>query len=285
MLRRPPRSTLFPYTTLFRSHAVHAADHRLVTTQDGADHIIEQAHVLPVLARSPGINLRILARVASRAKGLRPRAREYDGNRCAIIAGFAQRENNFLDRGRGVTVQLARIVQSDPHIVQPLHAGAVAIACGPALQQDLAGGKRFNHVVIFKSVLGRARLQPCRPELIKTRALAPEAADSLFLWFIRMWPLVVGPATAAPAPLACGVGDDGPPRELAGPPRVGGSRQKAEREFFLRAPWPARSGIDWAGIPNFRERWHRRPSNWTGALQLFARCTQRSPGEHPGRAG
>src|SRR3989442_7965964 len=26
MIRRPPRSTLFPYTTLFRSHAVHTPD-------------------------------------------------------------------------------------------------------------------------------------------------------------------------------------------------------------------------------------------------------------------
>src|SRR5256885_12745966 len=26
MIRRPPRSTLFPYTTLFRSHAVRVAD-------------------------------------------------------------------------------------------------------------------------------------------------------------------------------------------------------------------------------------------------------------------
>src|SRR3712207_8955782 len=26
MIRRPPRSTLFPYTTLFRSHLVHADD-------------------------------------------------------------------------------------------------------------------------------------------------------------------------------------------------------------------------------------------------------------------
>src|SRR2546427_9261427 len=29
MIRRPPRSTLFPYTTLFRSHAHEPADHRL----------------------------------------------------------------------------------------------------------------------------------------------------------------------------------------------------------------------------------------------------------------
>src|SRR2546426_8013162 len=26
MIRRPPRSTLFPYTTLFRSHPAHAVD-------------------------------------------------------------------------------------------------------------------------------------------------------------------------------------------------------------------------------------------------------------------
>src|SRR3712207_7685008 len=26
MIRRPPRSTLFPYTTLFRSHALHGRD-------------------------------------------------------------------------------------------------------------------------------------------------------------------------------------------------------------------------------------------------------------------
>src|SRR5205809_1833600 len=38
MLRRPPRSTLFPYTTLFRSHLVrsvgraHRHDHRAVPT-------------------------------------------------------------------------------------------------------------------------------------------------------------------------------------------------------------------------------------------------------------
>src|ERR1035437_4468557 len=97
--------------------------------------------------------------------------------------------------------------------------------------------------------------------------------------------LVVCSATAAPARLAFGVGADGLPRELAGPPRVDVSRQRAEGEFFLRAPWPARSGTDREGIPNFRKRWHRRPSDWTDALQFSARYTQRSPGEHPGRAG
>src|SRR3712207_8855349 len=34
MIRRPPRSTLFPYTTLFRSHAVVHADHLSGTDGD-----------------------------------------------------------------------------------------------------------------------------------------------------------------------------------------------------------------------------------------------------------
>src|SRR2546426_9123882 len=33
MIRRPPRSTLFPYTTLFRSHIVHDADAQHATHQ------------------------------------------------------------------------------------------------------------------------------------------------------------------------------------------------------------------------------------------------------------
>src|SRR5256885_3822164 len=35
MIRRPPRSTLFPYTTLFRSQDDAAATQRILATQDG----------------------------------------------------------------------------------------------------------------------------------------------------------------------------------------------------------------------------------------------------------
>src|SRR5258707_6330020 len=34
MIRRPPRSTLFPYTTLFRSHRVVGAQHNVVVVDD-----------------------------------------------------------------------------------------------------------------------------------------------------------------------------------------------------------------------------------------------------------
>src|SRR6266496_4813251 len=35
MIRRPPRSTLFPYTTLFRSHRVAISNHRLLNMENG----------------------------------------------------------------------------------------------------------------------------------------------------------------------------------------------------------------------------------------------------------
>src|SRR2546426_2928613 len=41
MIRRPPRSTLFPYTTLFRSHSGDMTDERAVP--DNADEIQDQS--------------------------------------------------------------------------------------------------------------------------------------------------------------------------------------------------------------------------------------------------
>src|SRR3712207_7469290 len=49
MIRRPPRSTLFPYTTLFRSGGSEA-DHPPVHV-----HGVEEEHVLQVLAAGVGI--------------------------------------------------------------------------------------------------------------------------------------------------------------------------------------------------------------------------------------
>src|SRR3712207_7657518 len=53
MIRRPPRSTLFPYTTLFRSHHARLGVDRLV----GVERILE-----PVAARRRGHELRDPAR-------------------------------------------------------------------------------------------------------------------------------------------------------------------------------------------------------------------------------
>src|SRR3712207_8977851 len=42
MIRRPPRSTLFPYTTLFRSGQVCTAGARLVASESVADELVER---------------------------------------------------------------------------------------------------------------------------------------------------------------------------------------------------------------------------------------------------
>src|SRR2546430_11340419 len=61
MIRRPPRSTLFPYTTLFRSHA-HAADAAIgeleveKLTRRGIHHVAAwHLHELPVVEYVEGV--------------------------------------------------------------------------------------------------------------------------------------------------------------------------------------------------------------------------------------
>src|SRR5688572_31730709 len=51
MIRRPPRSTLFPYTTLFRSIAVDVDDRKLEWARTfGATHTVNSRQVDPVEA-------------------------------------------------------------------------------------------------------------------------------------------------------------------------------------------------------------------------------------------
>src|SRR3712207_8567518 len=59
MIRRPPRSTLFPYTTLFRSAVGLVGDRAALVDLDGVDVLVgvvaegrhELAHLLGLLAR------------------------------------------------------------------------------------------------------------------------------------------------------------------------------------------------------------------------------------------
>src|SRR3712207_8979938 len=57
MIRRPPRSTLFPYTTLFRSHPRHRAE---AGHQPGLDVAVAQAAPAQQGLRLPGQQLREL---------------------------------------------------------------------------------------------------------------------------------------------------------------------------------------------------------------------------------
>src|SRR3712207_7803886 len=64
MIRRPPRSTLFPYTTLFRSEAGQQAG-----TQEGASAGSEHAiHVGPDACGLDGVSTDVPARAAARSE-------------------------------------------------------------------------------------------------------------------------------------------------------------------------------------------------------------------------
>src|SRR3712207_7672923 len=62
MIRRPPRSTLFPYTTLFRSLAARLADAVHERDQANAHRERDDQLDLALLAQSAGLLRRALAR-------------------------------------------------------------------------------------------------------------------------------------------------------------------------------------------------------------------------------
>src|SRR3712207_7218672 len=64
MIRRPPRSTLFPYTTLFRSHGV-----RGLTLDDEDDAYIRRARVCFTSGYLPSPHLRRVAGLCAGSQG------------------------------------------------------------------------------------------------------------------------------------------------------------------------------------------------------------------------
>src|SRR3712207_7011321 len=68
MIRRPPKSTLFPYTTLSRSHARHRRQDRQAGDQDGparrrggdVDRLQRAAPGLALLALTPEVEQRVV---------------------------------------------------------------------------------------------------------------------------------------------------------------------------------------------------------------------------------
>src|SRR3712207_7249347 len=73
MIRRPPRSTLFPYTTLFRSHP-RVGDH-----QDAPD--AEPAEVEADLVRGPVAELQLRRPVGEDGLGVRGRGEDRKSTR------------------------------------------------------------------------------------------------------------------------------------------------------------------------------------------------------------
>src|SRR3712207_7305471 len=70
MIRRPPRSTLFPYTTLFRSHRDHV---RLALLLQLLDLSLQGLNLRPIIALDPVDALRLLGGKAQRLPPRRDR--------------------------------------------------------------------------------------------------------------------------------------------------------------------------------------------------------------------
>src|SRR5258708_24260620 len=52
MIRRPPRSTLFPYTTLFRSPDIHGIHHIITAIEDLGPNVLRLQHVVQIRNRA-----------------------------------------------------------------------------------------------------------------------------------------------------------------------------------------------------------------------------------------
>src|SRR3712207_8303559 len=70
MIRRPPRSTLFPYTTLFRSRVAHQLQRPEVA---GTPHVADDRHALAQLLEPPAQVALVLADVLEHAFALEDR--------------------------------------------------------------------------------------------------------------------------------------------------------------------------------------------------------------------
>src|SRR3989441_12794289 len=79
MIRRPPRSTLFPYTTLFRSQAIIQVEHDMDIVFGYSDRIIA-LHEGRVLADGPPATIEADRRIVDTVIGRRARARRRPGH-------------------------------------------------------------------------------------------------------------------------------------------------------------------------------------------------------------
>src|SRR5688572_31643267 len=76
MIRRPPRSTLFPYTTLFRSDHHHEGDVVRARGRDGRNH-----SPFAVTDEADFLRLDVLARLEKRHRGEREENRDRKSTR------------------------------------------------------------------------------------------------------------------------------------------------------------------------------------------------------------
>src|SRR5436189_2565030 len=117
MIRRPPRSTLFPYTTLFRSHREHVGDRAASVLH--AEHVGPVAPALALLAGDvhvlEEVHLELLEAVALTFLAAPPRHVEREG-----ASGQAER------------LRPRQLGENLPDLIEGLHVGHRVRAGGPA---------------------------------------------------------------------------------------------------------------------------------------------------------
>src|SRR5256885_1588390 len=137
MIRRPPRSTLFPYTTLFRSHLV--GDHEVVAA------LLELAgrkadHRVGIFGRGGGIGDQADTHVAEKLRPITVRVLDDDAAERAVAARHAQQlgppRGRRIDPVERVAVAYGheRIPAgaARPHVVEPGPARIHLLAPAPA---------------------------------------------------------------------------------------------------------------------------------------------------------
>ena len=96
------------------AHAVHATDHGFVAHEDGADHVVEQTHVLAVLFGPPRVVLRVFGGIATGAKRALARTGEDHRHRASIVRRTPHSQDDAFDHVGRVGIQLAGITLDNP---------------------------------------------------------------------------------------------------------------------------------------------------------------------------
>src|SRR3712207_6242195 len=126
MIRRPPRSTLFPYTTLFRSDRVVGLDREHLLERVRGAVRLERPHLH--LAEALAAELRLAAQRLLGDERVRARAARVD----LVVHEVEQLQDVHVADGDLLLVRLARLAVEEPHL-----AGGLAPRRALLVDQEL----------------------------------------------------------------------------------------------------------------------------------------------------
>src|SRR3989449_6762421 len=208
MIRRPPRSTLFPYTTLFRSPRPARPRRRAARRGSRPRRLRRQARGGPRDLRGPAP----LSRGHRARRGERPLRRQArrahrqpagEGPDAAVTTSAFPALLTSLGAGASLEEGLARMLRrlvaltgaaGGALVFNPPHAKPIAATAGPrTLTRDLLAGASTRHVLQIppaappRPVGRRSRL--ARPRALKRTALPPGFGRELGAAIEQVWGL------------------------------------------------------------------------------------------------